>query len=197
MLARRRRISPFSANSQFSLPYERNQLPEVIVPFVSETNRDAVFGERPKLLDQPVVDLFRPFPREERNNLGAAANELRPISPCTVRCIGQRHALGIARIPTVFRAADFLHGGLARKRRQRRPAFGHRGFLFFVSETIAFIRTIFPPHATLRTAHQKFSDERTPMTNAFLRRLPSGLRTPPPGRIMYCRSGCSVHHGVT
>ena len=38
MLAMRRRIRPRSSNSQFSLPYERNQLPLVIVPLIGEAH---------------------------------------------------------------------------------------------------------------------------------------------------------------
>src|SRR5262245_59710265 len=43
----------------------------------------------------------------------------------------------------------------------------------------------------------KLSDERTAITHAFGRKLPSGLRTPPPGRMIYCSSGCSIHHGAS
>ena len=42
MLASRRRIRPSSSNSQFSLPYERNQLPRVVVPLVGEADGDPV-----------------------------------------------------------------------------------------------------------------------------------------------------------
>ena len=37
----------------------------VVVPLVLEANRDAVVVERPKLLDEPVIELFRPFALEE------------------------------------------------------------------------------------------------------------------------------------
>src|SRR5690349_7640236 len=33
----------------------------IVVPFVGEAHRDAVLAERPHLLDQPVVELARPF----------------------------------------------------------------------------------------------------------------------------------------
>ena len=36
---------------------------------------------------------------------------------------------------------------------------------------------------------QKLIVERSAITNAFVRKLPSLLRTPPPGRMMYCISG--------
>jgi FRG domain len=47
-----------------------------------------------------------------------------------------------------------------------------------------------------RCVVQKLSAERTAITHAFGRKLPSLLRTPPLGRMMYCTSGCSIHHGA-
>src|SRR5262249_11083480 len=47
-----------------------------------------------------------------------------------------------------------------------------------------------------RRHFQKLSAERTAITHAFGRKLPSLLRTPAPGRMMYCTSGCSIHHGA-
>src|SRR5262249_13094808 len=48
----------------------------------------------------------------------------------------------------------------------------------------------------VRRHFQKLSAERTAITHAFGRKLPSLLRTPAPGRMMYCTSGCSIHHGA-
>jgi len=48
-----------------------------------------------------------------------------------------------------------------------------------------------------RAALQKLKNERTPTTSAFFLRLPSELSTPPPGLMTYCRSGCSIHHGLS
>ena len=44
----------------------------VVVPFVGEANRDAIAGKRPELLDEPVVQLLRPLPREKRNDFLAS-----------------------------------------------------------------------------------------------------------------------------
>jgi hypothetical protein len=61
----RRRISPLSANSQFSLRKSetRGRSRRAIL---RQDEPDAVFRERTELLDQPVVEFFRPFPRGER-----------------------------------------------------------------------------------------------------------------------------------
>jgi hypothetical protein len=45
-------------------------------------------------------------------------------------------------------------------------------------------------------AVQKLIVERSAITHAFGRKLPPLLRTPPPGRMMYCISGWTVHHFV-
>ena len=60
----------------------------IVMPLISKANGDAVVGEGPELLDQPVVELLRPFARQERDDLLAAAGELRPVSPVAVRGVG-------------------------------------------------------------------------------------------------------------
>ena len=55
----------------------------VIVPFIDETNRNAIFRERSQLFDQPILELLRPFARRERDDLGAAMNEFRAV--CLLR----------------------------------------------------------------------------------------------------------------
>ena len=48
----------------------------VVVPLVREAYRDAVPGERPQFLDEPVVQLFRPLAREESDDFVSSVNEL-------------------------------------------------------------------------------------------------------------------------
>src|SRR6202140_3913353 len=43
-------------------------IPGVIVPFIGKTHGDMVSLERPKLFDQPIVQLFRPFASEKRGD---------------------------------------------------------------------------------------------------------------------------------
>src|ERR1700732_3400218 len=43
-------------------------IPGVIVPFICEAYGDTVSLERPNLFDQPIVQLFRPFASEKRDD---------------------------------------------------------------------------------------------------------------------------------
>jgi hypothetical protein len=53
-------------------------IPGVIVPFIGKAHGDMVSLERPKLFDQAVVQLFRPFAPEKRDNvLPSVANSER------------------------------------------------------------------------------------------------------------------------
>src|SRR5688572_25658218 len=51
----------------------------VVVPFVGETHGDAITAEGPQLLDEPVVQLLRPFAREERSYCRPALQKLGAI----------------------------------------------------------------------------------------------------------------------
>lgn len=45
----------------------------LVAPFTGEAHRDSVFGERPQLLDEPIVALACPFAREEADALARGA----------------------------------------------------------------------------------------------------------------------------
>ena len=96
----------------------------VVVPFVGEAHRDAVVAKRPDLLDQPVVELALPLARQEGDDGVAALEEFRAVAPAAVERVGERDALGIARVPGVFGHACLLGGGLGVERRKRRPVHG-------------------------------------------------------------------------
>src|SRR5205085_11890998 len=87
--------------------------------------------------------------------------------------------------------------GLARNASSRGPARSpwpvhcHSMYHSTVGIAVEMIRQANRQHV------QKLSEERTAMTQAFGRMLPSLLGTPPPGRTMYCSSGCSIHHGAS
>jgi hypothetical protein len=49
----------------------------VVVPLVSKAHRDAVPGERPQFLDEPVVRLLGPLAREKSNNGDDEIRQLR------------------------------------------------------------------------------------------------------------------------
>src|SRR5262249_46010362 len=52
-----------------------------VARLVLEAHRDAVVGERPKVLAQRVVELALPLARQERDDLGAPADELVAVAP--------------------------------------------------------------------------------------------------------------------
>src|SRR5258706_543956 len=80
----------------------------LVMPLVLKPHADAVAVERPEILDQAIFVLLRPFAGEERDNRGAAFEKFRAVTPAAVLGIGQRYALGIARIPGVFGQAGLL-----------------------------------------------------------------------------------------
>ena len=50
-----------------------------IVPLVGEAYGDAIPGERPELLDEPVVQFFDPLARKESNDFVSSVDELRSV----------------------------------------------------------------------------------------------------------------------
>src|SRR5262249_35716223 len=89
----------------------------IIVPLVSETNRDSIFAERPNLLDQAVIKLAVPLSCEKCFDFCSTLDKLRSISPHAVDRIRKRDPSGIARVPCVFGHSRFLCGALNCKRR--------------------------------------------------------------------------------
>ena len=84
----------------------------VVAPFIGETHGDAVSLAGPQFLDQPVVQLPRPFAHEELLDRRAAGDELRPVAPYAIGRVGQRHALCVTAVPRVLGHAHLLRGGL-------------------------------------------------------------------------------------
>ncbi|MNY37562.1 hypothetical protein D3C86_1721340 [compost metagenome] len=82
----------------------------VVVPFIGITHGNAVAGERPEFLDQPVVQLLGPFAGQEALGLFAVVGELGAVAPLGVQGVGQGHALRVARVPAVFGQANFFNG---------------------------------------------------------------------------------------
>ncbi len=88
----------------------------VIVPFIREADSDSVFEECPQFLDQTIVELALPFPREELNDLGPTGWEFRSIAPDAIDRVSERYLPGIATIPAIFSQPGFQLGGFQRKR---------------------------------------------------------------------------------
>src|SRR4030088_2119513 len=53
----------------------------VVMPFVNEAHCDAIFCERPQLLDEAIVELSCPLAPEEVDDLLPAVCEFRAVSP--------------------------------------------------------------------------------------------------------------------
>ena len=94
-------------------------IPRVIVPFIGKTHGDTVSLERPKLLDQPILQLFRPFASEKRDNFLPSVHKFRAVSPTSVNCVSQGHLFRITRVPAIFCQSNLLNSRFACKWRQR------------------------------------------------------------------------------
>src|SRR5882724_2124721 len=74
----------------------------IVMPLIDEANGDAVAGERPKLLDQPVIQFALPFAREKSLDRLAALRELGAVAPVAVDRIALSNALRIAGVPGIL-----------------------------------------------------------------------------------------------
>src|SRR5262249_12263906 len=125
----------------------------VVVPLVGKAHRDAIAGEGPDFLDQPVVELAIPLASQERFDGGAALEKLRAIAPAAVDRVGERNAGGIARIPCISGQPCLLRGGLGGEGGKRWTAhlessrFGGSGRRQFMRVTSNSIR---PARKTVR-----------------------------------------------
>src|SRR6267143_5515449 len=90
----------------------------VIVPFVGETDRNAIAVMSPKLFNQPVVQLFRPFALQELDDLLAPLGKLGAISPARVYRVGEGHLFRVTRIPSIFSQPNLLNGSITSKGRE-------------------------------------------------------------------------------
>src|SRR5215469_1492719 len=59
----------------------------VIMIFIGKAHGDAVASEGPQFLDQPVIELPLPFPREKGDDGGAALEDFRTVPPFAVERI--------------------------------------------------------------------------------------------------------------
>src|SRR6266403_2223518 len=72
-------------------------IPGVIVPFIGKAHGDTASLERPKLFDQPIVQLFRPFASEKRDDFLPSVYKFRAVSPSRVNGVSQSHLFRITR----------------------------------------------------------------------------------------------------
>src|SRR5215218_7255909 len=102
------------------IPMRSPPLSLCIVALVLEPDRDAVISEAPEVLLEPVVKLPCPLAPQERDDLLATLEELITVTPLGVLCVGERHLLGVARVPRVLGHLHLLPRGLFVEWRQRR-----------------------------------------------------------------------------
>src|SRR5262249_28659327 len=86
------------------------------MPFVLEAHADSTVGERPQVLDEPVVEFTSPLAGQECSNLVATDNELAPIAPDRIFGVGQGDTCRIAWVPGVLGQPHLLRGRLERER---------------------------------------------------------------------------------
>src|SRR5262245_33465508 len=84
----------------------------IVMPFVSETDGDAIFMKRPELFDQTVIEFLRPLTSQKLDNFFPATRKLGPISPLRVDRVSKRDFVRVARIPGIFRQSDLLNSSL-------------------------------------------------------------------------------------
>ena len=89
------------------------------MPLVGKADGNPVAVKGPKLLDQPIIQLFAPFALEKLNNFFPARQKLGAVAPNAIRRIGQRNAFRLTGVPRVLRHANFLRGRFGGKRRKR------------------------------------------------------------------------------
>jgi hypothetical protein len=80
----------------------------IVVVLVGEAHGDAIAAEGPEFLDEPVVELAVPLPRQEGDDLGASVEELAAVSPMTVDAVGERDPFRVAAVPGVLGRANLL-----------------------------------------------------------------------------------------
>src|SRR5712691_8833269 len=63
----------------------------IVVPFASEPHRNAVPGERPQFLDEPVIQLLDPLVRKKSGDFISPIDELRAIPPARINRVCQSY----------------------------------------------------------------------------------------------------------
>ena len=86
----------------------------VVAPLIGKAHRDTILRERPQFFYQAIVQLTRPLVCQKRDNLSAAGRECSPVAPAAVDRLGKRHAMRVARVPSVLGQPDFLDRSLPR-----------------------------------------------------------------------------------
>jgi glutathione synthase/RimK-type ligase-like ATP-grasp enzyme len=79
------------------------------MPFIGIADRDAVIRKGPQLFNQTIIQLFFPFPRQERLRFLPVGGEFCTVAPLGIQRIGQRNFRRIAAVPAIFCQPDFFN----------------------------------------------------------------------------------------
>jgi hypothetical protein len=82
-------------------------LPAVVVPLVGKPDGDPVVVKRPEPLDEAIVQLSDPLPREKLNNCRTTGQKFRAIAPDAVQGVAPRDSLGVTGVPGVLASRTF------------------------------------------------------------------------------------------
>ena len=104
-------------------------VPRIIMPFIGESDGNAISLERPKFLNEAIVQFPVPFSSQKLHDSFTARQELGTIAPGAIHRVSQGDPLRLACIPGIFGQPDFLGGGLRIKRWQWRSGSFHRHFV--------------------------------------------------------------------
>jgi hypothetical protein len=102
------------------IPIRPIPLPRRIVALIAEPHSDPIPTERPKLFNQPILQLPSPLAPQKFDDLFSARYKLRPIAPHAIHRIGQRNPLWITRVPTILGSTNLSNRRLQTKRRHQR-----------------------------------------------------------------------------
>jgi hypothetical protein len=92
-------------------------LPAVVVPLVGKPDGNPVVVKRPELLDEAIVQLSDPLPREKLDNRRTTGQKLRAIAPDAVQSVAPRDSLGVTGVPGVLGESHLRHRGFPIERR--------------------------------------------------------------------------------
>src|SRR5450631_785653 len=100
----------------------------VVMPLVGESHGNAIVRESPQFLDEPIVQLARPFSHQECLNGRAPLEELHPVAPTAIGGICQRNPRRVTRVPGVLGHAHLLRCTFQCKWRERWSVHGALAF---------------------------------------------------------------------
>src|SRR6266850_5671945 len=94
-----------------------------VMPFIGETNGDAISVVRPEFLDEAVFQLALPLARQKGLDFATASKEFGAVPPDAPGRIGERDARRIAAVPAILGGAHLLCRAYSGKGGERRASF--------------------------------------------------------------------------